>query len=84
MAQLHKNAGDLHYRAGRYDQALESYARAVRSAPELGGDVWLRLGNIRYRRREAEDAVRCWERAVALAPDHPAARSNLAMARRLA
>ena len=84
MAQLHKNAGDLHYRAGRYDQALESYARAVRSAPELGGDVWLRLGNIRYRRREADDAVRCWERAVALAPDHPAARSNLAMARRLA
>jgi tetratricopeptide (TPR) repeat protein len=84
LAPLHKNAGDLHYRSGRYAEALECYARAVGAAPDLGGDVWLKLGNIRYRRQEAEDAVRCWERAVALAPGHPAARSNLDMVRRSA
>jgi tetratricopeptide (TPR) repeat protein len=84
LAQLHKNAGDLHYRSGRYDEALECYARAVGAAPDLGGDVWLKLGNIRYRRQEPDDAVRCWERAVALAPGHPAARSNLDMVRRSA
>ncbi|MGQ0647103.1 MAG: DUF4388 domain-containing protein [Gemmatimonadaceae bacterium] len=84
LAQLHKNAGDLHYRAGRHDEALESYARAVRLVPDLGGDVWLKLGNIRYRRGEAEDAVRCWERSVALAPENPMARNNLDQARRTA
>ena len=79
----HKNAGDLFYRAGRYDDALECYQRAVRSDPNLGGDVYLKLGNIRYRRREREEAVRSWERSLALAPDNPMARNNLEMARRL-
>ena len=57
QAPAHKNAGDLHYRAGRYDEALECYLRAVRLDPNLGGDVYLKLGNIRYRRRERDEAV---------------------------
>lgn len=84
LPQLHKNAGDLHYRAGRYDDALECYQRAVRVAPDLGGDVWLKLGNIRFRRREREEAIKCWERSLALAPDNPMARNNLDTAQRLA
>jgi len=84
QAPSHKNAGDLHYRAGRYEDALECYMRAVRSDPNLGGDVYLKLGNIRYRRRERDEAVRSWERSLALAPDNPMARNNLEMARRLA
>lgn len=84
LPQLHKNAGDLHYRAGRYDEALECYGRCVRLAPDLGGDVWLKIGNIRFRRREREEAIRCWERSLALAPHNPMARSNLETARRLA
>jgi tetratricopeptide (TPR) repeat protein len=82
IAQLHKNAGDLRYRTGQFEEALEAYARAVRLAPDLGGDVWLKLGNIRFRRGETEDATRCWERSLALAPDNPLAKSNLEMARR--
>jgi tetratricopeptide (TPR) repeat protein len=84
QAPSHKNAGDLHYRAGRYEDAMECYLRAVRSDPNLGGDVYLKLGNIRYRRRERDEAVRFWERSLALAPDNPMARNNLEMARRLA
>lgn len=84
LPQLHKNAGDLHYRAGRYDDALECYQRAVRVAPDLGGDVWLKLGNIRFRRRERDEALKCWERSLALAPDNPMARNNIETARRLA
>ena len=84
QAESHKNAGDLHYRAGRYEDALECYMRAVRADPNLGGDVYLKLGNIRYRRRERDEAVRSWERSLALAPDNPMARNNLEMARRLA
>lgn len=83
-AQLHKNAGDLHYRAERFDEALEAYARSVRLAPDLGGDVWLKLGNIRFRRGEQDDASRCWERSLALAPENPMARNNLDVAKRRA
>ncbi|HEY5544554.1 MAG TPA: DUF4388 domain-containing protein [Gemmatimonadaceae bacterium] len=84
QAPSHKNAGDLHYRASRYEEAMECYQRAVRADPNLGGDVYLRLGNIRYRRRERDEAVRAWERSLALAPDNPMARNNLEMAERLA
>lgn len=84
MPQLHKNLGDLMYRAARYDDALESYQRAIRYEANLGGDVYLKLGNIRYRRGERDEAFRCWEQSLALAPDNPMARNNLETARRLA
>ena len=84
LATAHKNAGDLHYRAGRYEEALECYLRATRADPNLGGDVYLKLGNIRYRRRERDAAVKYWERSLALAPDNPMARNNLEMVQRLA
>ncbi len=84
LPQLHKNAGDLHYRAGRYDEALECYQRAVRVAPDLGGDVWLKLGNIHFRRRERSEAMKDWERSLALAPENPMARNNIDTAQRLA
>ncbi len=83
LPQLQKNAGDLAYRAGRYDDALEAYQRATRQEPDLGGDVYLKMGNIRYRRRERDEAMRCWERSLALAPENPMARNNLETARRL-
>lgn len=83
VPQVHKNIGDLQYRQGRYDEALEAYLRAVRYDPDLGGDVYLKLGNIRYRRREREGAQRCWERSLALAPDNPMARNNLELSGRL-
>ncbi|HEY3186257.1 MAG TPA: tetratricopeptide repeat protein, partial [Solirubrobacteraceae bacterium] len=83
LPQLHKNTGDLLYRGGRYEEALDAYQRAVRHEPDLGGDVYLKMGNVRYRRRERDEALRCWERSLALAPDNPMARNNLETARRL-
>ena len=44
-----KNLGDLGYRRGQYDAAQESYLRAIKANPQLGEDVYLKLGNIRYR-----------------------------------
>jgi tetratricopeptide (TPR) repeat protein len=84
LPQVHKNLGDLLYRAGRYDDALEAYLRAVRYDPDLGGDVYLKMGNIRFRRGEREVAMQAWERSLALAPDNPMAQNNIATARRLA
>jgi tetratricopeptide (TPR) repeat protein len=83
VPQLHKNLGDLHYRAARYDEALEAYLRATKSSPELGGDMYLKLGNIRLRRQEREEAIRCWERALELDPDNAIVRTNLESVRQV-
>ena len=77
LAQLQKNLGDLLYRVGRYDEAFEAYQRAVKSNPDMGGDVYLKLGNIRFKRQDREEAVRCWERALELDPENAIVRTNL-------
>ncbi len=77
IPQVHKNIGDYYYRASQYDEALESYQRAVKLNPSLGSDVFLKLGNIRLRRRETEEAIRCWERALELDPGNSIIRTNL-------
>ena len=81
LPQLHKNLGDCLYRAGRYDEALEAYRRAVNVAPDLGDDVYLRLGNIHFRRHDRGEAIRCWERALELDPDNAIVRTNLGAVR---
>jgi tetratricopeptide (TPR) repeat protein len=83
LGQLHKNLGDLYYRATRYDEALEAYLRASKANPELGGDMYLKLGNIRLRRQEREEAIRCWERALELDPDNAIVRTNLESVRQV-
>jgi tetratricopeptide (TPR) repeat protein len=82
LAQLHKNSGDYSYRAGQYDEALDAYQRATRLNPALGDDVFFKIGNIRYRRRETAEAVKCWERALELEPANAIIRSNLDAVRR--
>ncbi len=77
VPQAHKNLGDAHYRAGRYDEALESYLRAVKANPRLGDDVYLKLGNIRFRQHDRDQAVRYWEQALALDPSNAIVRTNL-------
>jgi len=77
VAQLHKNAGDYHYRAARYDEALDAYQRASKINPELGEDIYLKLGNIRYKRGEQQEAVESWEKALAIDPNNEIIRTNL-------
>jgi tetratricopeptide (TPR) repeat protein len=76
-AQAHKNLGDLAYRRGAYDVALEHYARAIQLAPNLGDDVYTRLGNLYYRQMERERALECWEAALRLNPMNRVVRNNL-------
>ena len=77
LPQLHKNLGDCHYRAARYDEALDCYLRATRLNPALGDDVYLKLGNIRFKRLEREEAIRCWEEALRIDPGNAIVRTNL-------
>lgn len=81
LPHLHKNLGDYLYRAQRYDEAFESYERVVRLAPSFGADVWLKLGNIHYRRGAHDDARTAWERALAIDPENVIVRGNLGVAR---
>ncbi len=75
---LHKNLGDYYYRVQRYDQALESFLRVVRLDASHGPDVWLKLGNIHYRRGAVIEAREAWEHALTLDPDNRIVRANLA------
>lgn len=77
LAQAHKNLGDLAYRRGGYDAALDHYTRAVEIDPELGDDVYTRLGNLYYRQMERERALECWETALRLNPQNRVVRNNL-------
>ena len=79
LPQLSKNLSDLLYRAGRYDDAFEGYERAAKLAPDLGDDLYFKLGNIAYKRRDADRARAYWTRATELNPAHQLARANLDM-----
>ena len=79
LPQVSKNLADILYRNGRYDDAREAYERAAKLSPELGDDLYFKLGNIAYRRRDHERARESWRRATELNPGHELARANLEM-----
>ncbi len=57
--------------------AQPDHQRAARLAPDLGDDLYFRLGNIAYKRREPDRARAWWERAATLNPQHELVRANL-------
>jgi tetratricopeptide (TPR) repeat protein len=79
LPQVSKNLADILYRNGRYDEAREAYERAAKIAPDLGDDLYFKLGNIAYKRRDKPQARESWSRATALNPGHALARANLDM-----
>jgi tetratricopeptide (TPR) repeat protein len=83
IPQLHKTLGDALYRAGRLDEAAEAYQRAIKLNPAHGDDVYLKLGNIRFKWQQKDQAIAYWERALALNPNNEAVRANLELARTL-
>ncbi|HET6579947.1 MAG TPA: DUF4388 domain-containing protein [Gemmatimonadales bacterium] len=79
LPQVSKNLADILYRNGRYDEAREAYERAAKIAPDLGDDLYFKLGNIAYKRRDKPQARESWSRATTLNPGHALARANLDM-----
>lgn len=77
LAQISKNLGDVCYRLGRYDEAWDTYQRALRLRPELGDDLHFKVGNLALRRGDQALARAHWARAVELNPRHQLARANL-------
>ena len=64
-------------RASDYDAAWDAYQRAVALAPDLGDDVYFKLGNIAYKRNDRDLAAQLWRRALELNPGHELVRANL-------
>ena len=81
LPQAFKNLGDLCYRSGRYEEAGAHYDRAATLAPELGDDLYFKLGNLAFRERDTGRARAAWEHAIALNPGHQLARANLSTLR---
>ena len=79
LPQVSKNLADILYRNGRYDEAREAYERAAKLAPDLGDDLYFKLGNLAYKRRDKSVARESWSRATTLNPAHELARANLEM-----
>jgi tetratricopeptide (TPR) repeat protein len=57
LPQASKNLGDLAYRRGRYDDAWEHYRRAAQLLPDLGDDVYFKLGNIAFKHSGTDRAA---------------------------
>src|SRR6266700_4143706 len=77
LPQLSKNLGDLAYRGSRYDEAWDAYSRAIELAPDLGDDVYFKLGNIAYQRNDRDLAAQLWRKALEINPKHELVKANL-------
>lgn len=91
---LNYNAGDAGYRAGKYEQAFESYAKAMNgSDPTLRQRAYYNAGNTLFKQGDAQedlegkltryyDAQYQYEQALELDPSDAAARKNLEILKR--
>lgn len=79
LPQAHKNLGDQAYAHGDQEGARAQYEKAVKLAPRLGDDVYLRLGTLAYQGNDRDVALLLWRRALDLNPNNQAVQANLEM-----
>jgi tetratricopeptide (TPR) repeat protein len=77
LPQTHKNLGDIAYRRGMHQEALQHYQRAAELAPDLGDDTFAKLGNLMYKAKQTDAAVAHWQKALELNPNNEIVRNNL-------
>ena len=75
---LHRN-GLNQYSRGRNEEALASLSAALRAAPARA-EAWSDLGVVHAAMERFEEALNCYDRAIALDPDHVAALNNRGIA----
>lgn len=82
-AELHYDIGNVLYRQGDYEGAVEAFERALASAgPGLRPAAAFNLGNARYRQKEYAKAVESYRRALEALPSDGDAKRNLELALR--
>jgi hypothetical protein len=67
FVEAHHLLGVIHETRGEYTQAVAAYETALKLNPQLG-DVWEGLGKCVHAFGDAELAIHCLEKAIALAP----------------
>lgn len=72
-------AGNDHYEAGEYDQAIEKYG-ALASEGYHAAELYYNLGNAHYRKGEIGKAIWAYESALKIKPNHQDALHNLEFA----
>jgi tetratricopeptide (TPR) repeat protein len=82
LPQAQKSLGDALYRRAAYDEASAAYERALQLAPDLGDDLYFKLGNIRYKQGDRVRAVEHWRAALKKNPDNGIARTNVELVER--
>jgi Tfp pilus assembly protein PilF len=78
LPQAHKNLGDQAFRRGDFQGAWTQYERAVKLDPDLGDDVFLKLGLIASEAEDPEMATFFLRRAVDANPENEKAQAKLA------
>jgi len=68
--RVHFNRAKLRWKEGRLPEALEEYRSAIRLNPRYA-EAWLNLGTLLRAAGKEEEARRCYERAVSMAPHTP-------------
>lgn len=80
LPQAHKALGDVAYRRGAHQEAQEAYRHTVELDSAFSDDVYAKLGNLLYKRRDLEGAMAAWNRALELNPGNGIVRNNLEIA----
>jgi len=73
---VHVNLGILHYRLGRYAEAISAFSQAARYAPD-DTEIQVGLAQTYEKMGRGEDAARAYRRILAMDPDHAGARKKL-------
>ena len=70
------NLGNLLYKNGRFDEAIENYNQVVALNPSHG-DAHAKLGNLYLKKGDKTLAIAHWEKALALEPQNEILKNNL-------
>lgn len=76
-AQAFKALGDLALGRGDKAQAQKHYESAVKVNPQLGEDVFIKLGAIALENSRTDEAAAMWRRALELDPDNTSLRTKV-------
>ena len=79
LVEMHNNLGMAWANAGKIDQAIENYKKALTLKPDCG-EIYNNLGAALARAGKDDQAVECFDRAVHLQPDCADIHNNLGAA----
>ncbi|MDH3222425.1 MAG: DUF4388 domain-containing protein [Gemmatimonadota bacterium] len=77
LPQAHRALGDMAFERGDLPGARAHYERATKLDPDLGDEVYVRLGEVANREEDPGYAQLLWRRALELNPGNKVARAKL-------